>query len=180
MIFPCFKSRELPLQQLTRFSWLHHDQHILPCREVFHSVKNRFPRTHLTPSPSRVRSCLCPPSSSERDSVWTWTLNGNKQHSWMKSDFTPLPGSNKATENGQVTLRLGCTVNVSLLRCCTHPHPRQTWPSSAADIQVEVLKHCTSLDTHRNIRQFLLSAGDTVAHELLQMRLSLDLTQILL
>lgn len=77
------------------------------------SVKKQLPRTHLTLSPSRTRSLLSPPLCHEQVSVWTWTLNWNKHNIFIKSDFTNLIGSNKATEKGQVTFQFDFMVEVS-------------------------------------------------------------------
>lgn len=77
------------------------------------SVKKQLPRTHLTLSPSRTRSLLSPPLCHKWFSVWTWTLNWNKHNSLIKSYFTNLIGSNKATEKGQVTCQFDFMVEVS-------------------------------------------------------------------
>lgn len=59
---------------------------------TFNSAKKQFPRTHLTLSPSRLRSLLYPPLCHKCVSVWTWTLNQNKQN-LIKWDFTDLVGT---------------------------------------------------------------------------------------
>lgn len=82
-------------------------------KEKNNSVKKQLPRTHLTLSLSRTRSLLSPPLCHKQVSVWTWTLNWNKHNSFIKSDFTNLIGSNKATEKGQVIFQFDFMVEVS-------------------------------------------------------------------
>lgn len=113
MWFPIVSKAESHLHNSQKKKSTDLTMNIFYATEKNNSVKKQLPRTHLTLSPSRTRSLLSPPLCHKQVSVWTWTLNWNKHNSFIKSDFTNLIGSNKATEKGQVTFQFDFMVEVS-------------------------------------------------------------------